>query len=546
MAKKQQESKEYVLVNIMYSGDYVNEKSSTDENIGHEWINLHQADNGKHYIFITKTGIMDSNRKINNVLLVRAVSKTIKLARDANNMPLTAKNGRNKYVPDDNCVEVIAKAVGCHSISDENGNPTNWESFNDTITYSGISLAKLFSRNVFNGKREGSGTISSTYIADKVVKVKPGVKILLRRDTTDLWRNPSVFTNGEKKGNDDAEVKKVESNSDPDKPVVELFLNKCPNNQSLRLYIDPNEMIQVVLNNTDLWECNPVGKVSMNDNSDTVTSCFLTTIGKLKDELSYSNMIAHYLREDDEVCAKFVKWLLEKDNQNQISLSTGCYFSVAREEGHVDLLIRDKDAEGKGKYLIVIENKILSGINGKKDEGGQLTDYAKKAWAMCESELMPPAQNPPKNTNERKDEEGKPDAGKATNQSMGPNPDRGRTPYFFILTPNYSRIDITQRTTESTTYKVLTKEHVIKDVNLEPFEYVPITYNEVYDFFNRRFKRFFVFFDGDEKQQLHFKEFLTALNVHAQPKDNLNEVIMEGRAIRAIKHAEAEAKKQQK
>ena len=38
MTKKQSEKKECVLVNIMYSGDYVNERHSSDENIGHEWI----------------------------------------------------------------------------------------------------------------------------------------------------------------------------------------------------------------------------------------------------------------------------------------------------------------------------------------------------------------------------------------------------------------------------------------------------------------------------------------------------------------------------
>ena len=58
---KPKEPKECVLVNIMYSGDYLNEKRSSSENIGHEWINLIKPDdpNQPNYIYITKDGKLD-------------------------------------------------------------------------------------------------------------------------------------------------------------------------------------------------------------------------------------------------------------------------------------------------------------------------------------------------------------------------------------------------------------------------------------------------------------------------------------------------------
>ena len=545
---------EQVLVNIMYSGDYVNEKRSSDENIGHEWINLHADDKGKHYIFVTKSGTIDSRRRINTILLVRALSKTMTPLKYGNGKPCKTENGKRLVVPVDNSVEVVAKAVGCSPVNDGN---LMWAK-KAKITYGQIDLEEIFGRNMFDGRRESLETICATYEADKVVKVKPGIKIILRRSS-------DAYTDGEEEGKEEAIVMWCDTRNQDGETIVELFLSKCPNNQSLRLFVVPDEKLRKVIEDKKWWESNPVGKftVRRKDNDGSVSSCFLTTIGKLKDELSYSNLIAHYLRANDVVCASFVNWLLGKDSERALKDPNGkvvevseknVSFSVEREEDHIDLLIRDKDGEGKGKYLIVIENKVLSGINGKVENGGQLTDYAQKAYAKCYSDLIPPPQNPPKSKKPKE-----PETVSENNKNKQPNkqinPDKGRTPLFFILAPNYSRISNEERKTKKgATYKVRNNNLSVKNKKLKSFEYVPITYGDILKFFaqfsaDKNQKHLCnEIFDDDKIQRSHFKEFLTALKVHARRTDNINELIMEDRAVRAIKRAKAKrnAQKQRK
>lgn len=96
------EPKECILVNIMYSGDYLNEKHSSSKNIGGEWINLVKPDDSSlpHYLFITQHGQVDHNKyRVNTVLFARAVSR---------------ERGNNR-------VEVIAMATGCKPVEEKKG-----------------------------------------------------------------------------------------------------------------------------------------------------------------------------------------------------------------------------------------------------------------------------------------------------------------------------------------------------------------------------------------------------------------------------------------
>ena len=54
----------------MFSGGYL------DERLGHERINLFNADNGRHYIYVNPYGTINEDAKnAHKVLLVRAISK---------------------------------------------------------------------------------------------------------------------------------------------------------------------------------------------------------------------------------------------------------------------------------------------------------------------------------------------------------------------------------------------------------------------------------------------------------------------------------------
>ena len=53
----QSQNKGAIVINRMYAGNYL------ASNLGHEIINLFQADNGKHYIYLNPKGNFDKTHK---------------------------------------------------------------------------------------------------------------------------------------------------------------------------------------------------------------------------------------------------------------------------------------------------------------------------------------------------------------------------------------------------------------------------------------------------------------------------------------------------
>ena len=71
MSKKSNFLKSGIVVNRMFVGDYLT------SNLGHEIINLFQADNGNHYIYLNAYGNFDKTHsgKIVTMLMVKSVSR---------------------------------------------------------------------------------------------------------------------------------------------------------------------------------------------------------------------------------------------------------------------------------------------------------------------------------------------------------------------------------------------------------------------------------------------------------------------------------------
>ena len=63
-----------IMINKMYVGEYI---SNGFDNIGHEIINLFQADNGKYYIYAMSDGSISNihDDKVKSILLVRNCGK---------------------------------------------------------------------------------------------------------------------------------------------------------------------------------------------------------------------------------------------------------------------------------------------------------------------------------------------------------------------------------------------------------------------------------------------------------------------------------------
>ena len=207
-----------IMINKMYVGEYI---SNEFDNIGHEIINLFQADNGKYYIYAMSDGSIGNihDNKVKTILLVRNCGK--------------------------HTLEILAKAEGLKQLTkirksqkEERAN-IHQEQIQyikeNNITYGGIELYKIFENNLNN-----DNAILYTFEAKKVVKPK----------------NPIYIT-------DDDEMQSCFLGNDSE--IIYLEDKKFAK-QSLKIYINSSknpiayEKLETYINNDNLWEKKPVSK----------------------------------------------------------------------------------------------------------------------------------------------------------------------------------------------------------------------------------------------------------------------------------------------
>ena len=136
-----------------------------------------------------------------------------------------------------------------------------------------------------------------------------------------------------------------------------------------RAYYQLKELIETV----DFWEPdNTTEKLYPDGAVQNQSPSFLEVIRKEDDEIIFSNLIGYYLEYSHRAFQRFAATLLGIEG-----MST--YFDVYREtKNNIDLLIESE------KDIIVIENKIKSGINGiTGDDYSQLNKYYE--WAEKEA-----------------------------------------------------------------------------------------------------------------------------------------------------------------
>lgn len=199
-------------------------------------------------------------------------------------------------------------------------------------------------------------------------------------------------------------------------------------------------VLSSVIQDSALWENkNKTQRISeISETSSERDFNFLKLIRKEYDELCYSNMFHYFLSEDKELFKDFMSDVL--------GLSTKGKYSIQRETEHIDLLIQDDE------NIVVIENKIKSGINGLRHDiygdlvQSQLLDYHKYA-----------------------DEHA-----------------RNRKESFYIFAPNYNRIDL-RNYEKSEDYKI-------------------INYSVLYDFFSKHKSENKYYDDFLSALKIHAKE----------------------------------------
>ena len=271
------------------------------DNIGHEWINLFKSDSG-NYLYLNPDGTFNPKR----------VKQYVK---DKDNYMLMVKNFDKEVWQ----VIAVAKLSGIVKLG------KGERLIGDSVTYNGVALKDIFSDNEPLNKQ------NVTFKADEVRF--PESPVFITQDSS-KEDNPSGVYLIEKKNFNFAK-------------------------QSLRQYVNVGDSAYELLINIVNEVLNGPSSLSpskVNDSSSlsmVKPTTLFEIIHKENDELMYSDMLKFYL-EDEGFAKYFIEKVLDVTLESDERVER-----VEREEFNIDLLIRTN------KRLIVIENKIHSGINGK-------------------------------------------------------------------------------------------------------------------------------------------------------------------------------------
>ena len=383
------------IINRMYAGSYISDK------MGGEFLNLLHDDHENNYIFINPYGFIDYkyNNTVEGIILTRLVKagvfEVLGIALIDKDGQITYQKGSTLKERFENGKEHIEKYAKEHN-----------------IRYSGFSLKDI--------------NLGSFYGADITFKSR---ELLLNKK--DLFIT-------------DSEQKEFEVEGST---TINLEDKRFPK-QSLHSYITDKdnpkafESILKMINDDSLWDKGRINKVEEGRIIDRHFN-LLEVIRKDYDELAYSNFFAYIFKNYPVIFRRFAKQKLGVDIKEP-------YF-IYREKANIDLWIEDDN------NIVVIENKIKSGINGISarhdfSEGGLVQSQLLKYYEYTEKEKCE------KNT------------------------------HYFIFVPDYNKINLSLYSGSG--------------------HYQEIKYSEIYNFFNKV-----------EIDDLYFEEFVNALYKHTKDRE---------------------------
>ena len=338
-----------------------------EHNLGGEAINLLHDDHGNNYVFVGKLGFID-NKYNNSVEGVILTRLTQAGCFEVLGIAKIDKDGQVAFKQNlDDAKKELAKYIR-----------------NNDIRYGGVYLNDIF---------------KDLYGADISFKSK---ELLLPKKP--------LYISDSHNSNLEVEDGKIFNLSD-----------KRFSTTSLHLYVTQEDnpksfdVISNLIDDDSLWEKGRINKIDDNRIIDKHFN-FLDVIHKDFDELAYSNLFSYIFKTYPDTFREFVDKVLG------VNISSS--YNIYREKANIDLWIEDDN------NIIVIENKIRSGINGivsKNKEGieSQLKKYYEYALK------------------ERKN----------------------KNVHFFLFVPNYNKINL--------------KEY------LESKQYREIKYSQIYDFFSK-------------------------------------------------------------
>jgi len=344
-----------VLINHLFSGDYLKQG-----NIGHEIINIFKCDNGSHYVYAMSSGdykLSEHFNKIKKIILVRNIDEYKaeilgicdveedilgNSIKDKVNYIMgpslkELKNGIMNEYNSDGTKKDKKSIARINSYRERNKYQIEYINKNN-VTYGGLKPYEIFSGN---STSKYGHEIYLTFKVKNFRKPKKPIYLCDNRITED---NTHFVLTGRKRMCG-ASVQTFESLEE--KGIKKLISAKVWENK------DSSEKVNV--NNINLR-----------------TKTILDVIKKKHDEIIYSNWLAYYLKNDKNILKKFINELLD------IKTATFRNIEIYREtKNNIDIYYEDSD------NIIVIENKIKSGINGgtkdndskEKSEFSQLEKY---------------------------------------------------------------------------------------------------------------------------------------------------------------------------
>ena len=181
-----QSKKTGIVLNRMYTGSYLS------SNLGHEVINMFQADNGKHYLYLNDKGNFDKKHKdlIDDMLLVRYVGENkveiLAWASELTAIPETDMPYSN-FDPTSTIRRYQEKIIYDKKRKPdlEISKESNWKDEADLetgITYGGANLIDIF----------GDADQQNIYITYRAGKFKtPSARLFLEFGNEDNFWRPS-------------------------------------------------------------------------------------------------------------------------------------------------------------------------------------------------------------------------------------------------------------------------------------------------------------------------------------------------------------------
>lgn len=334
-----------ILINHMYSGNYLE-----TGNLGHEVINLFKSDNGNHYIYSMSAGDYDTkshDNSIKKVILVRNVdqykAEVLGICDVEEEIFASEVDEPNKY----KIFPSVDKLVNKDFMNPNNpdGTPKDKKTLqrietykkvherqikyidDNSITYGNVKLYDLFVKN----NTENSG--HSIYLTFKVKNFRRPKELIYLCDNrchTDNLVN-CCFKLKEKE-------------------------RMCGASVATYASLEDSEIQRLI--SSDIWEdTDNSPRVDIN-NINIKSTSLLNIIKKNNDEITYSNWISYYLKNDKNILKTFITHFtgMETSFEN---------IEISREtKDNIDIYYEDS------KSIFVFENKIKSSINGTKKKNG--------------------------------------------------------------------------------------------------------------------------------------------------------------------------------